>query len=241
MLTGAAFNALLKTLEEPPAHAVFVLATTEYEKLPATITSRTQRFLFKKVPKAKIIEKLREIAAAETIIIDNGALELVSAAAEGSLRDAESLLDQLASSAKSIDVKTAEELTGRVGLKKVRELAGHIVARDLAGALAYLGTLHEEGHNLPQLTRDLIHYLRKVLAIKINPALESVFHGELSSDEIADLKKLAEGADPALLVPLIKALIRGYSEMRYSPFAMIPLEVALIEQIGGQEKAAAHH
>ncbi|MFQ5752601.1 MAG: DNA polymerase III subunit gamma/tau, partial [bacterium] len=97
MLTGAAFNALLKTLEEPPAHAVIVLATTEYEKLPATITSRAQRFVFKRLPKIRIMEKLRMIAEAEKIKIDEPALELVAAAGEGSLRDSESLLDQIAS------------------------------------------------------------------------------------------------------------------------------------------------
>jgi DNA polymerase III subunit gamma/tau len=95
MLTGAAFNALLKTLEEPPKHAVIVLATTEYEKLPATITSRAQRFTFKKLSKITIIQKLSTMAKLEKIKIDEPALELVAAAAEGSFRDAESLLDQL--------------------------------------------------------------------------------------------------------------------------------------------------
>src|SRR3984957_3720112 len=97
MLTGAAFNALLKTLEEPPTHAVIVLATTEYEKLPATITSRAQRFTFKKLSKATIMAKLKTMSAAEKIKIDDAALELIAAAGEGSFRDAESLLDQIAS------------------------------------------------------------------------------------------------------------------------------------------------
>ena len=97
MLTGAAFNALLKTLEEPPKHAVIILATTEFEKLPPTITSRAQRFVFKKLSKAIIIEKLTSIAKKEKIKIDDAAIELIAAAAEGSFRDAESLLDQISS------------------------------------------------------------------------------------------------------------------------------------------------
>ncbi|MEK9180399.1 MAG: DNA polymerase III subunit gamma/tau [Patescibacteria group bacterium] len=231
MLTGAAFNALLKTLEEPPAHAVIVLATTEYEKLPATITSRTQRFVFKKLAKVKIMEKLRAMAVAEKIKIDEAALELIAASGEGSLRDAESLLDQIASLENQISLKDVERITGRVGLKKVHEMAGCIVKRDLKGATSQLAALGEEGHNLVQFTKDLIHYLRKVLSLKLNPGLEDVLSGDLTTDEVANVKKLGAQADAAFLVKFIKALIVAYSEMRYSPFASVPLEIALIEHL----------
>jgi DNA polymerase III subunit gamma/tau len=231
MLTGAAFNALLKTLEEPPAHAVFVLATTEYDKLPPTITSRTQRFIFRKGSKVNIAKKLREISDAEGISIDDDAIDLIAAAAEGSFRDAESLLDQISSDRRKIDVKTAEALTGRVGLARVHSLAEYIVARDLKGALSYLATLNEEGCNFPQITRDLIHYLRKAITLKLNATMRTAFETELSRDELEALAALAEKINPDYALPLLKALIRGYSEMRYSPFAMIPLEVALIENL----------
>src|SRR3989344_5949848 len=95
-LTKEAFNALLKTLEEPPEHVIFILATTEYEKMPATIVSRVQRFHFKRLPLVKIVEKLKSIVKAEKIEADDAALELIASASEGSLRDAESLLDQIA-------------------------------------------------------------------------------------------------------------------------------------------------
>jgi DNA polymerase-3 subunit gamma/tau len=251
MLTGAAFNALLKTLEEPPAHAVIVLATTEFEKLPPTITSRAQRFVFKKLSKATIMGKLETIARAEKIKIDDDALELIAAAGEGSFRDAESLLDQIASlagatiagaggkkSAATIDLATAERITGRTGTKKVHELAEFIVAKDLKGALAHLAAVADEGHNLVQFTKDLIHYLRKVLSLKINPTLEATFEKELTRDEIAAAKKLGgaantggSGADAAFIIKILKALIRAYSEMRYSPFATVPLEIALAENL----------
>ncbi len=231
MLTGPAFNALLKTLEEPPAHAVIVLATTEYEKLPATITSRAQRFIFKKLSKIKIIEKLSGIAKAEKIQIDEPALELIAAAAEGSLRDAESLLDQIASLEEKIGLATVERITGRVGLKKVHELTEFILKKDLQGALAHLSELQEEGHNLVQLTKDLIHYLRKVLSLKMNSGLEKVFAGELTAEEITKLKNLSGLAEKEVALRLLKSLIRAYSEMRYSPFAVVPLEVALIENL----------
>ena len=231
MLTGAAFNALLKTLEEPPRHAVLILATTEYEKLPATITSRTQRFLFKKLPKVKIIEKLSLIAKAEGITIDGAALELIAAASEGSLRDAESLLDQLGSLESAITLSVAERLTGRVGFKKVDALAEHIINGDLTRAIHYLAEINEEGHNIIQLTKDLIHYLRKILSYKLSPSVETFLHLEMTNDELKRLKELSEKVSPEKTIPLIKALIRGYSEMRYSPFAAVPLEVALIEHL----------
>lgn len=231
MLTGPAFNALLKTLEEPPKHAALILATTEFEKLPPTITSRTQRFLFKKLPKTVILEKLNKIVKEEKMKIDADALELVAAASEGSLRDAESLLDQLSSFDGKISLQDAETLIGRVGFKKVEELAGLILKNDLKSALGSLQEITEEGHNLVQYTKDLIHYLGKVLALHSNPALESSFHLELTDEEIKRLKELSKLAKEDKLSSFIRALIRAYSEMRYSPFALIPLEVALVENL----------
>ncbi len=230
-LTGFAFNALLKTLEEPPRHAVIVLATTEYEKLPATITSRAQRFTFKKISKTHIMEMLAAIAKGEKIGIDEPALELIAAAGEGSLRDAISLLDQIASLATHIDLATVERVTGRTGLKKIHELAALILAKDAKGALAYVSLLTDEGYNLVQFARDLIHYLRKVLSLKVNPSLDKIFEKELTRDEIAAVKKLAAPADAAFLVKFIKSLIRAYAEMRYSPFAIVPLEITIIENL----------
>ena len=232
MLTGPASNAMLKTLEEPPAHAVFILATTEYEKLPPTITSRTQRFLFKKIPKVKMLEKLSAIAKAERIAIDPPALELIAAAAEGSLRDAESMLDQLSSFEEAIDLAAAERLTGRLGFKKVDGLAELILKNDLRASLDCLAAIHEEGHNLVQLTRDLIHYVRKILTLAVNPLLAESFHLELTADEVRRAQQLAGLVNADQGVKLLRALIRAYSEMRYSPFAMIPLEIALIEYLG---------
>ncbi|MDE2019505.1 MAG: DNA polymerase III subunit gamma/tau [Patescibacteria group bacterium] len=231
MLTGAAFNALLKTLEEPPKHAVIVLATTEFEKLPPTITSRAQRFVFKKLPKTVIMEKLTAVAKAEQIQIDEAAVELIAAAAEGSFRDAESLLDQVASFGKKITLADVERITGRTGLKKVSDFAAIALAKDLPGAIEALTAMNDEGGSPVQFAKDLIHYLRKVLSLKLNPTLEKAFEKELTKDEIATAQKLAASAEPAFLVQLIKSLIRAYSEMRYSPFAAVPLEIALTENL----------
>jgi DNA polymerase-3 subunit gamma/tau len=231
MLTGAAFNALLKTLEEPPTHAVFVLATTEYDKLPATITSRTQRFVFKKIPKSIITQKLSSIAEKEKIDITKEALEIVAASGDGSLRDAESLFDQLSSIGEKITQEIAERLTGRVGLKKISTLAEKIINHESENALSYIEELNEEGINLTQFTKDLIHYFRKIVSLKTNPGLESFFKNELTGEEIEILKKIATGADLDQTVKFLKSLIRAYTEIRYSPFAIVPLEVAIIEHL----------
>jgi DNA polymerase-3 subunit gamma/tau len=231
MLTGAAFNALLKTLEEPPRHAVIVLATTEYEKLPPTITSRAQRFAFKKISKAAIMGKLAAEAKAEKIKIDGSAIELVAAIAEGSVRDAESLLDQIASLGGTITLADVERITGRTGLAKIAEFAGIVLRKDLPAALGHLSALNDEGGNPVQFAKDLIHYLRKILALKLSPSLEKIFERELTKDEVATLKELGKSADTAFLITLEKAFIRAYSEMRYSPFAATPLEIALVENL----------
>ena len=242
MLTGAAFNALLKTLEEPPAHAVIIMATTEFEKLPLTITSRAQRFTFRKQPKTVIMEKLAAIAKEETIAIEPAALELIAAVGEGSFRDAESLLEQVASfggasgkkgTPSTITLADTERITGRTGLRKVHAFAALMIAKDTKEALAYLAELADEGHNLVQFTKDLIHYLRKTLSLAVNPSLTASFEKDLTKDELAAMQTLGteQGADTATLVRLIKALIRAYAEMRYSPFAAVPLEVMLVEQL----------
>ena len=231
MLTGAAFNALLKTLEEPPAHGVIILATTELEKVPVTIVSRTQRFLFRKIPKKIILLKLADIAKAESIAIDPPALELIAASAEGSMRDAISLLDQIASYKKRIDVKTIEEITGRVGLKTTDDLVNAIVKKDPKEALTVIAGSINEGGNSIQLARDAIHYLRKVLTLKLNPDLNIFYEQELTHDEVLRLAELGQAATKEHLIASIRALIRAYTEMRYSPFSAIPLEIAIAELI----------
>ncbi len=231
MLTTAAWNALLKTLEEPPKHAAIILATTEYEKIPPTIASRAQRFVFRKLPKTEILKKLKAEAIAEKINIDEAALELVAAAGEGSLRDAESLLDQMASLSEKIDLATAERITGRTGLRKIHELAVLIVKKDAKAALAQLEVLNDEGHNLVQVAKDLIHYLRRMLSLKLNPALAESFEKDLTKEEINQAITIGSVADTQFLIVMTKSLIRAYAEMRYSPFAIVPLEIAIIENL----------
>lgn len=230
-LTKEAFNALLKTLEEPPSHAIFILATTEYEKMPATIISRVQRFHFKRLPLMILVEKLKSIAKAEKISADEEAFELIAASAEGSFRDAESLLDQIASLEEKITIESVETILGRIGFSKTSQMAEAIIKNNPEIALDCLSKINEAGYNLAQFNKDLIHYLRRVLAIKFSPILENEFKKELTEMELKEIKKHSQAADEQKLINLLKSLIRAYTEMRYSPFPIVPLEVAIIENL----------
>lgn len=231
-LTKAAFDALLKTLEEPPAHAIFVLATTEEDKVPSTISSRTQRFHFRRLPIQAILEKLGRIAKEEKLQIDTDALELIAAASEGSFRDAESLLDQVIGMGDGTSLEAVERILGKVGFVRTNTLTGYLIQGDLQASLNYLVEIEEAGFNLVQLTRDLIHYLRRILAFKFDPKLGQYFERELTKDEVAEIQKHAESIeDTDKAISLIKSLIKAYSQMRYSPFAVVPLEIAIIENL----------
>ncbi len=231
MLTREAFNALLKTLEEPPAHAMMILATTEYDKVPATITSRAQRFHFRKLPIADILTKLKIIVGQEKLDIKDDALEVIAATAEGSLRDAESLLDQIASFAEGADAQSVSRIIGRVGYKTVADFAELLLAKNLPGALSFSAGLYNEGHNIIDLNKELIIYLRRVLALKCGARLEELFAREVTGDELKRIKAASVMADPKFLTGLMRSLIRAWGEARYSPLAIAPLEVAIVENL----------
>ncbi len=241
MLTREAFNALLKTLEEPPAHALFVLATTEYDKVPPTIASRTQRFHFKRLSISEIVVKLTYISKLEKIKIEQDALELIAAIAEGSLRDAESLLDQVTSMEENPSLDAIQKIVGRVGYKAITDFANLIFSTKggsafggrnyLGAALSYANNLYNEGHNIVDFNKELINYFRRVLAIKFDPSLENLYKQELTKDQLAKIKEHSQSADVNITINLIKSLVRAYGEMRYSPLAIAPFEVAIIENL----------
>jgi len=231
MLTKEAFNALLKTLEEPPAHALIILATTEFDKVPATIASRTQRFHFKKHTIEVITKKLAQIAKTEKFSADPEALEYIASLAEGSFRDAESLLEQMASLSTKITLEAVEKNLGVVGSTRVSSIAHHLIVPDIKAALAQIAEVNELGFNATTLTKELIEYLRRALTLRFNPDLEAEFKKEITTAELTQLKDHASVLVPEKQIALIRGLIKAYSEMRYSPFGSIPLEVALIEHV----------
>lgn len=166
MLTVSAFNALLKTLEEPPAHVVFILATTEVHKLPATILSRCQRFDFRRIEADRICERIQYIADKEGLTVTDGAASLIAAAADGGMRDALSILDLCASGSKNIDEETVESVCGMAGGDYLIKLADYIKSRDAEGALMLIDRLYGNSVDMQRLLAELTSHYRDLMIIK---------------------------------------------------------------------------
>lgn len=230
-LTKDAWNALLKTLEEPPAYVILILATTESDRVPATIVSRTQQFHFKHVTLETLVGKLKRIAKEEKIDISPDALELVASSAEGSFRDAESLLGQLVTfGGEKVALENVEAMVGKVGFDKLYAFAGMLIDKDVAHALESLASIYDGGYNIVQFTKDLIQYLRRAAVLHYNPEMKSLFMRELMSDHVAKLESHAKKFDDRHIA-LLKGLMVAHGQMKYSQFPIIPLEVAIIEAL----------
>ena len=166
MLSGAAFNALLKTLEEPPAHAIFILATTEVHKLPATILSRCQRFDFKRIEAEKIVERINDVASKEGFEITEQAATLIAAAADGGMRDALSILDLCLSTSKSITEEVVTEVCGMSGGFYLNRLSDAIIKGDASEALMLIDELHSGSVDMLRLATDLSAHFRDIMVVK---------------------------------------------------------------------------
>lgn len=175
MLTTEAFNALLKTLEEPPPHVIFILATTEPHKIPATIHSRCQRFDFKRVTDSDIVKRLREVADGSGIAADDDALQLIAVQADGGMRDALSLLDQCGVMAERVSAETVRSVLGIVGREALRELVKAVGEGNVPKALELLETLLAGGKDVKQIITELAEYLRAVLLYKASPDYREIY------------------------------------------------------------------
>lgn len=175
MLTTEAFNALLKTLEEPPPHVIFILATTEPHKIPATIHSRCQRFDFKRVTDSDIVKRLREVADGSGIAADEDALQLIAVQADGGMRDALSLLDQCGVMAERVSAETVRSVLGIVGREALRELVKAVGEGNVPKALELLEALLAGGKDVKQIITELAEYLRAVLLYKASPEYREIY------------------------------------------------------------------
>jgi DNA polymerase-3 subunit gamma/tau len=224
MLSPNASNALLKTLEEPPPHVIFVLATTEAHKILPTILSRCQRFDFRRLSLADVVSKLTRICSAEGIHIEPEALRLVAKAATGSLRDAENLLEQLtAYYGSEVELHQVQTILGITGDWRVRELVKHIVNNDVSAGITTINSVNSDGLDLKQFNRELVEYLRGLLLVKTGSA-EAV---DLTADDIAELKELA---DKTSLPQILKAVkLFGQLELGFDNYSTLPLELAVVD------------
>lgn len=226
MLTNEAFNALLKTLEEPPRHIVFILATTEPHKLPLTILSRCQRFDFRRIPPDEIIGRLKEVVAEAGLEAEEDALRLIARAAEGGLRDALSILDQGAALGEMrVTAEHIHNILGTVRVDLLNRMAGHLAAGESGQALRLAGELTGMGKDLRLFAREMAAYLRALVLYKLLP---DAAPDELWGDEIKNTAAVADFSEERL-IRAVDILIKAEQEMKTSSMPGIILELALVK------------
>ncbi|MEM9281460.1 MAG: DNA polymerase III subunit gamma/tau [Verrucomicrobiota bacterium] len=236
MLTTAAFNALLKTLEEPPSHVKFIFATTEPQKILPTIISRCQRFDLRRIPADIIAEHLLFIAKEEGISLSEVAAFSIAKGAEGGMRDAQSMLDQLvAFCGEKIEEKDVLEIFGFNSGESIAELAGQILNGENAGALQSIHDHSEAGKDLSRLLGDLIGHFRAVLVSKVDPKTKSE---DLSSDMQTVIRGQAESIDTNRLLKLIDLLAEADARMKWAPNKKLHLEIGVIKAIQSVREAS---
>lgn len=233
MLTEAAFNALLKTLEEPPPHVVFILATTEAHKVPATIASRCQRFDFRRIPMNGALKRLQHICEAEGFVVDQDALEMIVRSSTGSLRDAINLLDQLVTSyGKELSVEHVKAGLGLIDDARSGQLARQVLAGDLGGGLETIASVRDDGLDLRQFQRQVVRELRTLLLVKTG----------LEPKEGATPEQLAEMRTAVANVPMasVLAALRAFGEadLKQDPNSTLPLDIALADAVLASDRAA---
>ncbi|MDH4330121.1 MAG: DNA polymerase III subunit gamma/tau [Candidatus Moranbacteria bacterium] len=230
MLSQGAFNALLKTLEEPPAHAIFILATTEVHKIPETILSRCQRFDFSKMSIENIIEKLSAIAHNEKVKISRESLELIAITAEGGMRDAESILAQIMSlEDKDITKKEVEELLGVSKQSQIEEITQSLCEKNISAIFSSINSLSKEGYDLEVFSKSFLNYLRKLLIAKLSDSDCKTL--EMTKEQFEKVKSLSEQISSVALIKTIDNLLEAQQKIRSSFIPQLPLEIAFAKSI----------
>ncbi len=227
MLTTEAFNALLKTLEEPPPHVKFIFATTEPQKIPVTILSRCQRFDFKRISQHDIVEHLQRICPSEGIDAEAGALQLIARQAAGGMRDALSLLDQVISFAG--DTITEEQVTQILGVANrshLFDLSQAIIAHDAQRALLTLDDVHRYGYDLHQFASEMVNHMRDLMVVKVVEHPERVT--TMTQSEIAQVSESLANTSTDLLHRYFSVMIDGAQEMSRSPYPKLIFEMTLV-------------
>ncbi len=229
-LTKEAFNALLKTLEEPPEHALFILATTSADKMPATILSRVQRFDFKKFSLEQIECKLLGIIKAEKVKAEKEALRLIAQTAEGGLRDAESMLAQvLAHSEGSITMETVQSVLGVVGFTQIADFTDMLANKDATEMIKQLNIFQNNGGNVEKLFKSLINYVRKMMLIKLDITLQKAVVPELTTEQFSRMMGQSEKFTQSELISILEAFMEAQDMMHKTSVHILPGELALLK------------
>lgn len=226
MISTNAFNALLKTLEEPPSHVVFILATTEPHKIPLTIISRCQRFDFKPISNQTIVDRMRFIAEQESATVSTDALEAIALAAEGGMRDALSILDQAISySDESVELTDVLAVTGGVSQEILTDIIEAMYGQDAIKALQLLDNLIQNGKDPGRFVYDLIYFLRDVLLYKSAPSLENILESAMINDHF---KQLSEKVTTEWIQEAIIALNQCQQEIKWTNSPKVFIEITLL-------------
>jgi len=237
-LTREAVNALLKTLEEPPAHAVFILATTEIHKMIPTIISRCQRFDFRKLTLAEIVKRLEIVSQKEKTKIEKPALELIALNSGGSIRDAESLLDQVFTfsgmSGKEIKVEEIKDLLGLADTALISQFVDYLSQKNSKTAINFLGETFEKGYDPQEFARALIRYLRQAMLLKISPEILNPVIIGLTKEEQEKMLSQIQKFSSLEIQTALNLFMEAENKMRYSSIPQLPLELALIDIIHQQ-------
>ncbi|MBT4120775.1 MAG: DNA polymerase III subunit gamma/tau [Candidatus Magasanikbacteria bacterium] len=229
MLSTSAFNALLKTLEEPPSHVIFILATTELHKLPETIVSRCQRFDFKKVGFDDMGKQINKIGKSEGIKIDKDVVERIVNKSDGCVRDAISLLDQImASGEKQITAENSSLVLPTVNVEKNLEFITALIEKNTAKDIEIINQLVEDGINISYFNNDVIEMLRIMMVSKTNANISGLGL-DLSEKVRKELKKLNDKVEYSDIVVLLDLFMTRGSQIKTSPIPQLPLEMAVIE------------
>ena len=229
MLSAGAFNALLKTLEEPPGYVIFILATTEAHKIPITILSRCQRYDFHRISIDTIAARLADLMQQENVDVDERAIRYVAKAGDGSMRDALSLLDQCIAFhlGETLTYENVLEVLGAVDTEVFSHLLRYVLDENVAGAISTLGELVDEGRELGQLVNDFTWYLRNLLLIQSSDDMEEVL--DISKDNLEALKEEAKLIKPQTLIRYIRVFSELSNQVRYASQKRILIEIALIK------------
>ncbi|MDD3191081.1 MAG: DNA polymerase III subunit gamma/tau [Candidatus Pacebacteria bacterium] len=232
MLSKGAFNALLKTLEEPPEHVIFILATTEIHKIPATIISRCQRFDFRHLRIDEMKKRLGEIAETEKVEVEDGVLDFIAMNSGGGMRDSESLFGQIISLQDDgkITLQEVKEILALPDSSLTVDFVSLVLGGKYAEALAFLDdSIVEGGYDLFQFNKSVVEYLRKLLLVKLSPGMRNRFSSEMTGEQLDELEKFAGSIGVSDIFKIISSFIKSQSAIKGAILSQLPLELAIAE------------
>ena len=238
MLTKEAFNALLKTLEEPPSHVIFIFATTEIDKLPETIVSRCQVFTFKKPGTAILKEMVAKVAKQEGFTLEPASADLIALLADGSFRDAHGVLQKIiySSKDKKISIAEVEKVTGAPSGTTVNEFIEALEKRDLEAGLEAVEKAAGNGADMKTFLKLALHKLRSILLLRFAKNLERMIQEQFSEEDFAFLKDMSARKDSYLNAAVLQELLRAYADIGSTHIRELPIELALISLLGSEKK-----